>query len=136
MLGLAVAVSLIVGFIVAAGVIGRETRRLSLQPRQPVWRLEEAAVFVEGELPFEIAAKTDPDTLRELLRIHLNQLQFNSESQESDETADPSVALQNLYRYARTKQIEISRPTVEAIMDAHLQYLKLIGALGATETRR
>ncbi|MEC9058025.1 MAG: hypothetical protein VX410_00635, partial [Actinomycetota bacterium] len=67
MLGLVVAVSLVVGFVVAAGLIGRETRRLSLQPRQPVWRLEEAAVFVEGELPFEVAAKTDPDTLRELL---------------------------------------------------------------------
>ena len=136
MLGLVVAVSLVVGFVVAAGLIGRETRRLSLQPRQPVWRLEEAAVFVEGELPFEVAAKTAPDTLRELLRNHLNQLQFNSESEESQELTDPSAALQNLYRDARTKQIEISRPTVEAIMAAHLQYLKLIGALGATKTHR
>ena len=134
MLGLAVAVSLAIGFIVAAGFVGRETRRLSAQPRQPVWRLEEAAVFVEGELPFDVAAKTDPDTLRELLRIHLNQLQFNSDANDADEAADPSAALQNLYRYARSNDIEISRPTVEAIMAAHLQYLKLIGALGTTQT--
>ena len=131
MLGLTVAVSLAIGFIVAAGFVGRETRKLSRQPRQPVWRLEEAALFVEGELPFDVAAKTDPDTLRELLRIHLNQLQFNTEQ---DEVADPSAALQNLYRYARSKDIEITRPTVEAILAAHLQYLQLIGALGTTRT--
>ena len=131
MLGLTVAVSLAIGFMVAAGFVGRETRKLSRQPRQPVWRLEEAALFVEGELPFDVAAKTDPDTLRELLRIHLNQLQFTTEQ---DEVADPSAALQNLYRYARSKDIEITRPTVEAILAAHLRYLKLIGALGTTRT--
>ena len=118
MLGLTIAASLAIGFIVAAGFVGRETRKLSTQPRQPVWRLEEAAVFVEGELPFDFAAKTDPDTLRELLRIHLNQLQFTTDP---DQAADPSAALQNLYRYARSQDIEITRPTVEAILAAHLQ---------------
>ena len=131
MLGLTIAASLAIGFIVAAGFVGRETRKLSTQPRQPVWRLEEAAVFVEGELPFDFAAKTDPDTLRELLRIHLNQLQFTTDP---DQAADPSAALQNLYRYARSQDIEITRPTVEAILAALLQYLKLIGALGTTRT--
>ncbi|MGB1733602.1 MAG: hypothetical protein ACPHIZ_03690 [Acidimicrobiales bacterium] len=131
MLGLTIAASLAIGFIVAAGFVGRETRKLSTQPRQPVWRLEEAAAFVEGELPFDVAAKTDPDTLRELLRIHLNQLQFTTDP---DQAADPSAALQNLYRYARSQDIEITRPTVEAILAAHLQYLKLIGALGTTLT--
>ena len=131
MLGLTIAASLAIGFIVAAGFVGRETRKLSTQPRQPVWRLEEAAAFVEGELPFDVAAKTDPDTLRELLRIHLNQLQFTTDP---DQAADPSAALQNLYRYARSQDIEITRPTVEAILAAHLQYLKLIGTLGTTRT--
>ena len=79
MFGLVVAVSLVIGFVVAAAVIGRETRRLSQQPRQPVWRLEEAAGFVAAEISFEVAAKTDPETLRQLLRLHLNELQFNSE---------------------------------------------------------
>ena len=101
MLGLTIAASLAIGFIVAAGFVGRETlKAVSTQPRQPVWRLEEAAAFVEGELPFDVAAKTDPDTLRELLRIHLNQLQFTTDP---GQTADPSAALQNLYRYAVTR---------------------------------
>ncbi|MBM45213.1 MAG: hypothetical protein CL458_03055 [Acidimicrobiaceae bacterium] len=133
MLGLAVAGSLIVGFVVAAAVIGRETRRLSRLPRQPVWRLEEAAAFVEGEISFEIAAKTDPETLRELLKIHLNELQFNSDPDSEQGVADSASAVQNLYREARSNNIEITRPTVAAMMEAHLQYLKLIGALGPTQ---
>ena len=134
MLGLVVAVSLVIGFVVAAAVIGRETRRLSQQPRQPVWRLEEAAAFVEAEIPFEVAAKTDPETLRQLLRLHLNELQFNSEPDVHPDIADSSTAVQNLYRRARSNDIEVTRPTVDAVMDAHLQYLKLIGALGPTQS--
>ena len=124
MLGLVVAVSLVIGFVVAAAAIGRETRRLSQQPRQPVWRLEEAAGFVAAEIPFEVAAKTDPETLRQLLRLHLNELQFNSELDDDQDIADSSTAVQNLYRRARSDDIEVTRPTVDAIMNAHLQYLK------------
>ena len=134
MLGLVVAVSLVIGFVVAAAAIGRETRRLSRQPRQPVWRLEEAAGFVAAEIPFEVAAKTAPETLRQLLRLHLNELQFNSELDEDQDIADSSTAVQNLYRRARTDDMEVTRPTVDAIMNAHLQYLKLIGALGPTQS--
>jgi hypothetical protein len=135
MLGLALAGSLMVGFVVAAAVIGRETRRLSRLPRQPVWRLEEAAAFVEAEISFEIAAKTDPETLRELLKIHLNELQFNSDPDSEQGVVDSASAVQNLYREARSNNIEITRPTVAAMMEAHLEYLKLIGALGPTQGR-
>ena len=134
MFGLVVAVSLVIGFVVAAAVIGRETRRLSQQPRQPVWRLEEAAGFVAAEISFEVAAKTDPETLRQLLRLHLNELQFNSEPDGDEQITDSSTAVQNLYRQARSNDIEVTRPTVDAIMDAHLQYLKLIGPLGPTHS--
>ncbi len=131
MLALVVAVSLGIGFVVAAGVIGRESRRLSLQPRQPVWRLEEAAVFVEGELSFDVAAKIDGETLRQLLRIHLNQLQFKSDPEAVDQIADEPTSIQRVYREARSQDIEITRPIVDAVVNAHLQYLTVIGALGA-----
>lgn len=131
MLALVVAVSLGIGFVVAAGVIGRESRRLSLQPRQPVWRLEEAAVFVEGELSFDVAAKIDGETLRQLLRIHLNQLQFKSDPEAVDQIADEPTSIQRVYREARSQDIEITRPIVDAVVKGHLQYLTVIGALGA-----
>lgn len=131
MLALVVAVSLGIGFVVAAGVIGRESRRLSLQPRQPVWRLEEAAAFVEGELSFDVAAKIDGETLRQLLRIHLNQLQFKSDPEAVDQIADEPTSIQRVYREARSQDIEITRPIVDAVVKGHLQYLTVIGALGA-----
>ena len=135
MLGLVIGASLIIGFVVASGLIGRETRRLSRQPRQPVWRLDEAAYFVESELPFDEAAKTDPETLRSLLRLHLNELQFKSSDDQERGISDPSQATQNLYREARASKIEVTLPTVEAIAAAHLRYLKGIGALGTTQTQ-
>ncbi len=134
MLALVVAVSLGIGFVVAAGVIGRESRRLSLQPRQPVWRLEEAAAFVEGELSFDVAAKIDGETLRQLLRIHLNQLQFKSDPEAVDQIADESTSIQRVYREARSQDIEITRPIVDAVVKGHLQYLTGIGALGAASS--
>ena len=135
MLGLVIGASLIIGFVVASGLIGRETRRLSRQPRQPVWRLDEAASFVESELPFDEAATTDPETLRSLLRLHLNELQFKSSDDQERGFSDPSQATQNLYREARASKIEVTLPTVEAIAAAHLRYLKRIGALGTTQTQ-
>ena len=134
MLALIVASSLVIGFVVAAGTIGRESRRLSLQPRQPVWRLEEAAVFVEHELPFDVAAKINGDTLRELLRVHLNQLQFKSDPGNVDEIAEESTSIQRVYREALSQKIEITRPTIDAVVNAHFRYLNLIGALGAASS--
>ena len=68
--------SLLTGFLVAVAVIGRETSRLGRQRREPVWRLEEAAMFVAENLPYNAASELDPLELKELLRWHLNQLQF------------------------------------------------------------
>jgi hypothetical protein len=134
MLALVVAFSLVIGFVVAAGMIGRESRRLSLQPRQPVWRLEEAAVFVEAELPFDAAAKIDGETLRELLRVHLNQLQFKADPGDVDDIAEESTAIQHVYREALSQGIEITRPTIDAVVRAHFRYLNAIGALGAASS--
>ena len=131
MLALVIAASLIIGFIVAAGMIGKESRRLSLQPRQPVWRLEEAAAFVEGELPFDVAANIDDGTMKQLLRIHLNQLQFTSDPGEGGQIAEEATFIQNVYRDARSQGVEVARPMVDAVVKAHLRYLEVIGALGA-----
>ena len=112
-------------------MIGKESRRLSLQPRQPVWRLEEAAAFVEGELPFDVAANIDDGTMKQLLRIHLNQLQFTCGAGEGGQIAEEATVIQNVYRDARSQGVEVARPMVDAVGKAHLRYLEVIGALGA-----
>ncbi|MDG2111413.1 MAG: hypothetical protein P8N02_02230 [Actinomycetota bacterium] len=129
---LAVLISAVIGFVVGAGVIGREARALGLQRREPVWRLEEAAVFVEAELPVEAAASLDPDTLRQLLRWHLNQLQFERSQAGAPEVSDDR-STSDLYRQARSDGVEITRPEVDAVVAAHLGYLTRIGAMGVAD---
>ena len=138
MVVLAVVLSAVIGFVVGAGVIGREARRLGQQRREPVWRLEEAALFVEQELPVEAAATLEPDTLRQLLRWHLNQLQFERAQADGQDPSHPDVAddrssTSDLYKAARSDGIEITRPTVDAVVAAHLGYLTRIGAMGVAE---
>lgn len=133
MLLLAVVLSVVIGFVVGAGVIGREARALGRQRREPVWRLEEAAGFVENGLPVDAAASLEPDTLRQLLRWHLNQLQFERAQEIAPEVSDDRSSTSDLYREARNAGIEITRPVVDAVVTAHLGYLARIGALGIVE---
>ena len=129
--------SLLTGFLVAVGVIGRETSRLGRQRREPVWRLEEAAMFVAENLPYNAASELDPLELKELLRWHLNQLQFSESESESGSSgasvADHQGSSQDLYREARSKGYEITKPVVQEVVDGHLRYLAIIGALGIAQ---
>ena len=129
--------SLLTGFLVAVGVIGRETSRLGRQRREPVWRLEEAAMFVAENLPYNAASELDPLELKELLRWHLNQLQFSESESESGSSgasvADQQGSSQDLYREARSKGYEITKPVIQEVVDGHLRYLAIIGALGIAQ---
>ena len=145
-----IVISLVVGFVVAAGVVGSQAQRLGRQRREPVWRLAEAAEYVGDLLPFDIAAGLGADELETLLRAHLNQLQFGpaaaSEDGERDGdgatgtaattvTEDQSSAAE-LYRSARRDGLEVSLEEVQAVAEAHLDYLRLIGALAAVAPER
>lgn len=129
--------SLLTGFLVAVAVIGRETSRLGRQRREPVWRLEEAAMFVAENLPYNAASELDPLELKELLRWHLNQLQFSESESESGSSgasvADQQGSSQDLYREARSKGYEITKPVIQEVVDGHLRYLAIIGALGIAQ---
>lgn len=133
MLLLTIVSSLLTGFLVAVGVIGRETSRLGRQRREPVWRLEEAAMFVAENLPYNAASELDPLELRELLRWHLNQLQFSKSESSGASVADQQGSSQDLYREARSKGFEITKPVVQEVVDGHLRYLTIIGALGIAQ---
>ena len=77
-------ISLVIGFVVAAGVVGSQAHLLGRQRREPVWRLAEAASYVGDMLPYEIAAGLNAEELEVLLRAHLNQLQCGQLPSEHD----------------------------------------------------
>ena len=136
-----IAISLVIGFIVAAGVVGTQAQRLARQRREPVWRLAEAADFVAQRLPFDAAASLRGDELEALLRGHLNQLRFGAvtetgsalvgpDTEATSVTQDSSSAAE-LYRSVRYGGLEVSLDEVVAVVEAHLDYLRRIGALAA-----
>ena len=139
-----IVISLVIGFVVAAGVVGTQAQRLGRQRREPVWRLAEAAEVVADLVPFDIAAALEPSELEALLRAHLNQLQFAPPSTSDD--ADPDAQREtgttvtedqssaaDLYRSVRRDGLEVSLEQVTAVADAHLEYLRLIGALAVVD---
>jgi len=138
-----IVISLVIGFVVAAGVVGVQAQRLGRQRREPVWRLAEAAEFVAQLVPFDIAAGLRADELEALLRAHLNQLQFGSDAapddtEEAGDDSGPTVTEDrssgaDLYRDVRRAGVEVTLEQVQAVVDAHLEYLRRIGALAAVD---
>ena len=141
MIWVVVAVVVLLSFVVAAVVIGAETRRLGAQRHLPVYRLEEAVSFVADNLPYEAAAQLTHDEVRTLLRWHLNALQFQPGSilgeldvDEADDESWPLVVSDQdtvaaLARRARREGIDIATPDVNAVVAAHHSYLRAIGAI-------
>ena len=139
-----IVISLVIGFVVAAGVVGSQAQRLGRQRREPVWRLAEAAEFVADLVPFDIAAALEPGELEALLRAHLNQLQFASpavpgsddpdaEGEQGTTVTEDQSSAADLYRSVRRDGLEVSLEQVQAVTDAHLEYLRLIGALAIVD---
>lgn len=151
-------ISLVIGFVVAAGVVGSQAQRLGRQRREPVWRLAEAAAYVSDLLPYDIAASLNAEELEVLLRAHLNQLQFGPQPVAHDEGSplpetesdvesdavsdagsDPGAtsvledraSVTELYRTLRRDGLEVTLEQVTAVSAAHLEYLQRIGALAA-----
>lgn len=139
-----IVISLVIGFVVAAGVVGTQAQRLGRQRREPVWRLAEAAELVADLVPFGIAAALGPSELEALLRAHLNQLQFeppaapdgdepDAKGEQGTTVTEDQSSAADLYRSVRRNGLEVSLEQVQAVTEAHLEYLRLIGALAIVD---
>ena len=149
-------ISLVIGFVVAAGVVGSQAHLLGRQRREPVWRLAEAAAYIGDLLPYDVAASLSAQDLEVILRAHLNQLQFGPQPSAhdvsevppdagpetgsdaaTDPVSDPVAAsvledrasTTELYRALRHGGHEVTLEQVTAVSGAHMDYLQRIGAL-------
>ncbi len=144
-------VALVVVFVIAAVVIGRESSRLSVEAPRPVFDLDEAVRWVADRLAFEVSAMLSHDDVRRMLRWNLADLQAaavvvaGTDDEDDGEGRDlpPSPltvmgeneAVAAVQRRADAEGLEYRDDQVRAVLDAHLAYLEVIGAVGPADLR-
>lgn len=135
-----VAAALVV-FAIAAGVIGREAHRLDAVAPRSVYVLDEAVEFVAEYLPVDTQARLTPAELEQLLVFHMrwlhaHGLQPSNVIDRRQDITDLVIVGQDdlaaaLLAEAERQGIEILDDVdVVHVVDAHLAYFDVIGAVG------
>jgi hypothetical protein len=128
-------------FAIAAVVIGREARRLDAVAPRAVYDLDEAVQFVADRLPGFAASSLTYDDVRELLRWHMFQMREKglqpeiAVDQVQHLTDEPVVVGEDssvgyLIGRAEESDLEVRDEDIVAVVDAHLAYFEVIGAVG------
>jgi hypothetical protein len=127
-------------FAIAAIAIGREAHRLDAVAPRAVYDLDEAVEFVADALPAVSQARLTHDEVRQLLRAHMAELrrrglQPPSAVDQRQEigarvVVDETGAAGYLIGQAEVRGLDVMDEDVVHVVDAHLAYLRDIGAVG------
>jgi hypothetical protein len=127
-------------FIIAAVVIGREAHRLDAMSPRVVFDLDEAVLSVSERLPEEVTSELSYADVRDLLRWHMADLRAQGLKPPAalDEPQDPAklivvdedASLGSLIARVASEGRTYSREDVSAVIEAHFEYLREIGAVG------
>ncbi len=136
-----VVIAAVLVFAIAAGVVGREAHRLDAVAPRSVYLIDEVVEFVAEYLPSESQARLTPAELEQLLTFHMRWLHAkglqptNVVDRRQDIDTLVIVGEDDLVAYliaeAEQAGIEIIDDVdVVNVVDAHLAYFDLIGAVG------
>lgn len=136
-----VVVSAILVFAIAAGTVGREAHRLDAVAPRVVYEIAEAVQYVAERLPAETQAHLTYDEVESLLREHLNWMAAKGLQPENAEdrvqdilepvVVDEDTLTAHLLARAGNRGIEIIDDVdIVRVVEAHLDYLRAIGAVG------
>ncbi|HEY4376603.1 MAG TPA: hypothetical protein VGM93_05575 [Acidimicrobiales bacterium] len=123
-----VVIAALIGFV----AIGRETSRLSTTARPAVFDLEEAVVFIADELPVAVASRLTHDDVRWILRADVDLLEdaTTDDAEQGIQVVDEDRAIARILAEAEEQGRELVDGDVVAVLDARLDYLEAIGAVG------
>jgi hypothetical protein len=139
---MAIVAGVVIVFVLAAVVVGREARRLDAIAPRAVYIDAEAVDYVAATLTTEAQGWVTPEELAELLRAHLFWLW--SRGLQPDKVVDqrqhidrPVVmddvgAIGYLIGEAERLGIDVDDSAIAQILEGHLGYLDAIGAIGPT----
>jgi len=130
-------VAVAIVFAIAAAVIGREARRLDAVPPQPTFDLDEAVAWVAEHLPFEVTAVLSHHDVRQIIDWNLEffRLKGVSGNGHSPAPAGPVVVggaetVDYVLARAQAAGTPYTPSQVHAVLDAQMEYLEAIGAIG------
>jgi len=134
------AVALLIVFVIAAVVIGREARRLGNVPPKPVFDFEEAVDWVCRHVSDDVAAELSPDDVRQIINWHLEYFRLKGVSSNGHgaQSEGPVVVggaetVDFVLMRAQSAGSEYTPAQVHAVLDAQMTYLEAIGAIGPVD---
>ncbi|TMK85958.1 MAG: hypothetical protein E6G57_13025 [Actinobacteria bacterium] len=132
--------ALLIVFVIAAVVIGREARRLGNVPPKPVFDFEEAVDWVCRHVSDDVAAELTPDDVRQIINWHLEYFRLKGVSSNGHgaQSEGPVVVggaetVDFVLMRAQSAGSEYTPAQVHAVLDAQMTYLEAIGAIGPVD---
>ena len=122
-----IALAVVVVFVIAAVVIGRETSRLAVQSPRPVFDMDEAVEWIGERLPFDVSASLSHDDVRQIVQWSLDHLAV---SEHDEVLVVDEETLAYVQVRARGGGHTWSEHEIQSVLDAQLLYLEAIGAAG------
>ncbi len=134
-------VCLLISFLFASVTVGREARRLDSFSPVPVYEVEQAVAFVAEKLPAEVSARVSFWDVRRILDLSREDHDAYGLSSESLVVRGPDHVVNELVvvsddrnhriaSLAMAQFSDLSADDVQAVLDAELDYLHSIGAIG------
>jgi hypothetical protein len=127
-----VAVVLVVA--IAFYAVGREVVLLEQRVAPSVYELEEAVPFIAERLPDEVTARISHADVRWILRVDAEELEAATAEAvadgDDDEVVDPDGAVGRVLARTGDERPDLLDEDVVAVLDARLEYLRAIGAVG------
>jgi hypothetical protein len=133
-------VALLIVFVIAAVVIGREARRLGNVPPKPVFDFEEAVEWVCRHVSDDVAAELSPDDVRQIINWHLEYFRLKGVSSNGHGTQSEGPVVVGgaetvdfVLMRAQSAGSMYTPAQVHAVLDAQMTYLEAIGAIGPVD---
>lgn len=135
-----IVLSAIAVFALAAIVIGRESRRLDAVAPRVIYDPDEAAAYVADKLPPHAAGQLTPAELAEVLDWHMAHLRAKGlqpkkvtdmpQSIDTPVVVEEDGAVGYLIGRAEFGKLPVTDEAMVMVVEAHLEYLGAIGAVG------
>jgi hypothetical protein len=135
-------------FAIAAAAVGTVSGRMATEPPPTLFDMNEAVEFVADRLPDEVTARLSYDDVRRILHWHIDYLEAKGLASaatpgvllDTDDEGGPVVVADDdsvawVIGKVADAGLELGDVDVMLIIEAELDYLRAIGAIGPSTVR-